>query len=121
MDFKISVSEENKYLIIKVNVPMTAELGGRCGIEATALGKKTGISRYLFDLRGFPNVDGATTSYEYVNRDMYLLGLPKNERTALLTDSEDRSHDFIAHLMNNAGYNIKVFDSEQASIDWLSG
>ncbi len=119
MEFDISVAEDNKYIIVKINAPMTVELGSRCGAEATVLGNKTGIDLYLFDLRGSSNVDGATRNYEFATRNMAEFGWSRNLRSALLTDPGDQSHDFIAKLMKNAGYNVKMFDDEQAAIGWL--
>ncbi len=119
MDFDISVAKGNTHIIVNVNAPMTVELGRRCGAEATVLGKETGIDRYLFDLRGSPNVDGSTRNYEFATRNMAEFGWARKARSALLTDPGDQSHDFITRLMENAGYNVKMFDDEQAAIDWL--
>ncbi len=119
MEFELSVAEENKYILIKINGPMTVELGGRSAAEADALGKKMGIDRYLTDLRGCPNEDRATRNYEFATRDMAEMGLSRTARSALLTDPGDRSHDFVLKLMDNTGYNVRLFDDEQACLDWL--
>ena len=119
MDCDVYVAEDEQYLIVKVKAPMTVELGRRCGVDATALGEKTGIDRYLIDLRGSPNVEASTRNYEFANKDMRDFGYSRTARSALLTDSGGQSHDYIAGLMRTAGYDVRIFDDEQVSIDWL--
>jgi hypothetical protein len=119
MDCDVYLSEDGKYIIANVKSPMTIELGQRCGVDAHALGDKTGVKRYLFDLRGAPNVEATTRNYEFANKQMADTGFSRKARSALLTDPSDRSHDYIAGLMRTAGYNVKIFDDEQAAIDWL--
>jgi len=117
MDYE--VSKHPKYILIKVNTPMTIDLGRRCGRDAVELGKRNDIKCYLFDLRGAPNIETVLPSYEFAYRDMEKFDFPKGARSALLTDPGDRSHDFMETVLLNAGYFVRLFTDEHAAISWL--
>ena len=119
MDYHISVSGNNNYIIIKLNAPMTAGLGRRCGTDAAELGKKNNMDRYLFDLRGSPNVETVQSNYEFAYSDMADFGFPRGSRSALLTDPDDESHNFLETLFLNAGYIVKVFSDIDNAIAWI--
>jgi hypothetical protein len=82
MDYHISVSDNGKYIIVNVNKLMTIALGRRCGKEATELGARHNINRYLFDLRGAPNIENVLPNYQFAYEDMDNFGFPKNARSA---------------------------------------
>jgi hypothetical protein len=69
MDYHISVSDNGKYIIVNVNKLMTIALGRRCGKEATELGARHNINRYLFDLRGAPNIENVLPNYQFAYED----------------------------------------------------
>ena len=119
MDYNISVSENEKYILVKVNQPMTINLGRRCGLDATKLGERNNINCYLFDLRGAPNIENVLPNYQFAYEDMDNLGFPRNARSALLTDPDDKSHDFMETLFRNAGFNVRLFSNEHSAIAWL--
>lgn len=119
MDYEVSVSNNEKYIVVNVTSPMTVDLGRRCGIEATELGKRLHIYRYLFDLRSSPNVDELPKNYEFAYKDLDAFGFPRNARSALLTDAEDKTHDFLETLFINAGYVVRKFVDEESATSWL--
>lgn len=45
--------------------------------------------------------------------------LHRDVRAAILVDATDRKHDFVETVSRNAGYNVRVFDDEEAAIAWL--
>jgi hypothetical protein len=119
LEYKLSVSNNATYIIINLLKPMTVELGQRCGSEATALGKSTGINRYLFDLRGAPNIENVLPNYHFAYQGLESFGFPRTSQTALLTDADDKSHDFMETLFLNAGYKVLLFRDEAAAVAWL--
>lgn len=119
MDYEISVAENRTYLRVDVHSPMTSELGRRCTVDVTNLGRQQNINRYLYDLRGAPNVQGMVQNYEFAYQDMADLGFPKDVWCALLTDVEDESHNAIATFFTNAGYKMRVFTDEPSAVAWL--
>jgi hypothetical protein len=119
LDYQVSLSQDTKYIIIRVVKPMTNELGRRCGADAVELGITAGIKYYLFDLRGAHNVETSITNYQFAYREMGEFSFPKNSRSALLTDPDDRSHDFMETVFRNAGYMVKLFTDEASAIAWL--
>ena len=119
MDYEVSVSKQQNYILIKLNTPMTIDLGRRCGRDAVELGRRHDIKRYLFDVRGAPNIEPILSNYEFAYRDLEQFEFPKGSQSALLTDPDDRSHDFMETLFLNAGYYVRLFTDEQAAIAWL--
>jgi hypothetical protein len=119
MDYEISVSENKRHIIIKISSPMTAELGRRCGVQAADIAKQNNIDRYLFDLRGAPNVDTVQSNYQFAYNDLADFGFPRGSRSALLTDAGDESHNFLETLFLNAGYIVKVFSDPDHAVAWL--
>lgn len=119
MDYEVIANKNAGYILIMVNVPMTSEIGRKCGAEAVRLGKENNTSKFLFDLRKSPNVQDIMPNYNFAYKDMTHFGFPKDSRSALLTNPNDNSHKFIETLFRNAGYQVKIFIDELAAIAWL--
>jgi hypothetical protein len=119
MDYEVSVSKNEKFVIIDAKAPMTVDLSRRCGIDAHELARKKEIKRFLFDLRGAPNIETVLHNYEFAYQDMQEHGFSRSIRSALLTDPGDSSHDFMETLLLNAGYPVKKFSSEEDAVSWL--
>lgn len=119
MNYKVTADKENGYILISVNVPMTSEIGRKCGTDAVVLGEKDSINKFLFDLRNSPNVQDVIPNYNFAYKDMSNFRFPKNSRSALLTNPNDNSHKFIETLFRNAGYQVKIFTDKPVAISWL--
>ena len=79
-------------------------------LEAHALGKKLGISRYIIDVTEAKNTDSVVQSYEFAYIDMLKTeGIDRNARAAILVSPDDHSHFFIETVLNNAGLYAKIF------------
>jgi hypothetical protein len=120
-EYEVSQSPDSKYIVVNIKTDMTTELGRRCGADAARLGQQNGIKCYLFDLRGAPNIESTLDNYTFAYAEMNDFRFPKDARSALLTDPDDRSHDFMETVFNNAGYAVRLFTDEAAAIAWLSG
>ena len=119
MDYEVTLSNDDKYILVRVDRPMNNALGVECGRAATALGKAHGVNRFLFDLRGAPNIETVLPNYEFAYKGLESFGFPKDSRSVLLTDADDRSHDFMETVFVNAGYTVRIFSDESAAIAWL--
>jgi hypothetical protein len=119
MDYQVSVASDDRYILIKVLVPMTSEIGVRCGTDAIRLGVEKQVDKYLFDLRDAPNVQSVVDNYEFAHTEIAEFGFPKGSRSAFLVQPDDRSHDFITTAFSNAGYATKLFTDEASAMSWL--
>ena len=119
MDYNISVAEDGKYILVKVNKPMTVELGRQCGDDSAKLGARLDVNTYLFDLRSAPNLERVTGNYNFAYEDMDNFGFKKGTRSALLVNKKDKSHDFIETAFRNAGFNVRLFCDEDSAVAWL--
>ena len=121
MDYNVSVSDNGTFILVKVNKPMTIELARRAGVDATELGERHNIKKYLFDLRDAPNIEMGVPNFIFANEEMDNFGFPKNARSALLTDPSDTSHDFMEIAQQNAGFDTRLFTNENQAVAWLKG
>ena len=119
MEYDIKISDSKKYLIVKFQVNVTAELSGKSSVEAENLGKEHNINRMLFDVRNVRNIDSAKPNFDFV-----FSTLPKPEehwfkKVASLADPHDISHSFAAAFLLSRGFNIKEFFKETEAHTWL--
>ncbi len=119
MSFKITISEDAKYIIGKVDGQLTREMARQLAKEYVKLIKSKGIKRILNDVSDVPNEMGILKAYEYAYTDAQNLGLPRDIRAAILADRGDVSHEFHETVANNAGYYVKVFFSFDEAVEWL--
>ena len=75
--------------------------------------------RFLFDVRGCPNIEQPHKTYKYTYDEMKTLNLDRVARVAILASPNDKSHDFVETVNVNAGYNVKLFKEANAALSWL--
>lgn len=120
MAYSITLSERSEYIILKITGETNRRSTGEVVAEAHALGKETGIHRYLMDLREARNTDRIFDQYEFVRED-----LPRIEDfnraavVAALVAPNDHSHDFVETATRNAGLLIKLFTDLDTAIAYL--
>lgn len=119
MEYQVSLAAGDRYILIKVMVPMTSAVGARCGTDAVRLGAEKNVERFLFDLRDSRNVQSVVDNYEFAHKEITTFGFPITSRSAFLVRPDDQSHDFINTAFYNAGYVTKMFIDEAAAIAWL--
>ncbi len=119
VDYEMSMSEGKTHVLIRVHMPMTRELASEVNQEAAKYGQTHGVNRFLYDVRGHVNTDTVTHNYDIVHKDVRDIPYTGKERFAVVHDAGDKSHDFIMTVARNAGYNLKLFASEQDAIAWL--
>jgi hypothetical protein len=120
MEFEISISKRNTYLNIHVKEAVTPDLL-REFIEKTGnSSNKSGINKFLFDLRHAPNQTSTIFLYELVYDKYKELGFKPDSKHALLTSLEDRDgYHFVETILLNAGYQSKIFTDEKDAIEWV--
>ena len=119
MGFVIKVDDSRAFVRVTIEGDVTAEFAREFTLAADAVGKKEGIDRYLVDSRTSRNILSASDNYYYAYREMNGMQLSRAARSAILVDPEDKSHDFVETVSQNAGFNVRVFRDEQEAIAWL--
>jgi isopentenyldiphosphate isomerase len=116
---EIKISDNGKYIIVRVKENMTRTLAERLGLEAVQLGNTKNITRFLYDLRDSRNTETINANYIFANQDMKRIEPNPENMIAMLTSPNDKSHDFIETVLRNAGYTVKLFIDEAEAIAWL--
>ena len=116
---EIKISENSKYIIVRVSENMTRSLAEHLGIEASNLGKKKNITKYLYDLRNSRNIESINTNYIFAYQEMKKIDLNPVNMVAMLTSAGDNSHNFVETVLRNAGFNVQIFTDESEAINWL--
>lgn len=119
MNYQISVSNNNSYIVCTVSVPVTLELARDYTRAMDELSRAQDIKRFLVDVRSVPNVISAAENYTFANEDMKNMDLQRDVRSAILVDPDDKSHDFVETVILNAGYIVRIFHEEAEAISWL--
>ena len=119
MTKEIKLSDSGKYILVRVNEDMTRTLAESLGLEAMHLGSKKNLNKFLYDLRNSRNKETLNSNYIFVNQDLKRLEPNPENKIAMLTNPNDKSHDFIETVLRNAGYNVRLFIVEEEAIIWL--
>ncbi len=119
MTEEIKVSDNSKYIIVRVDEDMTRTLAESLGLEAMHLGIKKNLNKFLYDLRNSRNKETINANYIFAKQDLKRLDPNPTNKIAMLTSPNDKSHDFIETVLRNAGYNVKLFIVEEEAIIWL--
>ena len=119
MTKEIKVSDNGKYIIVRVDEDMTRTLAESLGLEAMHLGIKKNLNKFLYDLRNSRNKETINANYIFAKQDLKRLDPNPANKIAMLTSPNDKSHDFIETVLRNAGYNVKLFIVEEEAIIWL--
>ena len=120
MEFKISISENGKYLIVEVFEVITGELERKFIKEGLKEAKAHNIKNIFVDVSRAPNTASVLENYKFAYDETERLGHPKDAKIAVLVSPDDHSHDFIETLFKNAGYNCNIFRDKNSAIEWLN-
>ena len=119
MKYKVSFSENGKYVRIRALEAITGEIEKRFAEIAITEARKRKVREFLVDVRGTPNIASSLEQYLFGYEDMDRFGLDRGSRIAVLADANDKSHDFIETVLVNAGYHCCLFTDDDAASDWL--
>lgn len=118
--YTLTISEDKKYIIMKVVGEVTSQEMYQHAVEAHQLARTLNLRTFLMDLTDAVNRQSAFENYDLVYKQFRTSDkLIRNSRMALWVDMNDRSHDFIETLAFNAGDNVKVFRDPQKAINFL--
>jgi len=120
VNFKISISEGKTYVNIRIKEVVTPNLLKEF-IEKTANhSNKSGIQKFLFDLRQAPNQTSPIVHYDFVYDKSRELGFKPGSKHALLASVENKDdYSFVETILLNAGYQSKIFTDEKDAIEWI--
>ena len=120
MDYKISMSEDKSYVVIRVYIPTTRSLAFEFNQKMIKQAQVNGINKFLFDMRKSANTETTFGNYFIAYKDAEKVDFKRTAQFAVLHDINDKSHDFIMTVAKNAGYNLMLFIKEQDATEWLS-
>jgi hypothetical protein len=122
MDYSITPSENQKYIIHKITGDIDRSIALPQVLEAHALGRKLGIDRFLVDLTEARNTDNVGNTFFFTNQDLKTnSGINAFAWVALLINPEDDSHNFIEITARNAGLYFRLFTDAFDAIRYLIG
>jgi hypothetical protein len=119
MAIHFSISDSGKYLICRVDEPITIDIARRMGDGMTELAQQTGIQCRLLDVRGMPNQMSVVVNYDLAYKEMDELQINRSMKLACLVLPTDNQHDFVSTAIKNAGFNYRVFTDETEAVAWL--
>jgi len=120
MPYTITVSQNNKYIIVRVTDDMSRKLAAEIAEQALLMGKKWGTGRYLIDLTASRNRESILGSYLSAYEDLAEVPWRKTlTRVALLVDPQDNSHDFNEIVLNNIGMRATLFRDRDEALQYL--
>lgn len=119
MKYKISVSEDGKYVRIRVLETITDDMGRELAAKAIHEANQSQINKYLVDVRQVANIFDILEQYLFADKDMYGRTLDIFSRIAVLLKAEDNTHAFMESVFLNAGYCCRLFVDEGAALRWL--
>ena len=116
----LAVSEDKKYILMKVVGDVKSDEMFQHNIEAHTLARSLNLRSFLMDMTKATNVNKVYENYEFIYHKM---GKSKefipNVRVAIVVRHGDRSHDFIETLANNAGKRLRKFQDMQETVHFL--
>jgi hypothetical protein len=120
MKYEISVSDDSKYICVRIDEPMTTDVLNRFISETADKAKEHEVKRFLYDVRNSPNrIDHAFYS-DLVYKRAVELGFVYGTKHAILVDGGDMpDYHFVETILNNAGYLGRMFTDETEAVEWL--
>ena len=120
MEYEITTSDCKTYLHIRVNEPVTADLLydfiGKTAQQADTYR----IDHFLFDLRRADNRTDVFSHYDMAYHQAKKMGFKTNSKHALLVIRSNKDdYAFVETILNNAGYQSRMFTDEISAIEWL--
>jgi hypothetical protein len=116
MSYSINLSDDGKYIILKVVGTINRQLAVKYNLEAHALGKEKNIDRFFLDFSECHNTDTVFRNYKYVYDDMQNPGINQQARTVMVVDPKDHSHDYIEAFFRNAGADFSLYTDPKLAV-----
>lgn len=124
MDIRITVSEDEKYVVILAKGKIVSgdpKVLIQPLIEAHELAMKRGIRNILVDVTEARNTLGISDNYDIVyHKILKEPAVDRRARVALLVHPNDHSHDFTETLARNAGFNFTLYRDRDLALASLA-
>jgi hypothetical protein len=118
MAIKTYLAESGKYLVCRVDEPVTEEVVNQMSTQMNELAAKTGIRNRLIDARGMPNLMSVLASYDLAYKELDAMQMDRATKIAALRLPTTQA-GFASTVIKNAGFNLRVFAEESEAIAWL--
>jgi hypothetical protein len=120
MKFEISIPKSKTYLNICVKEAVTPDLLKQFIEKTGNSSNRSGINKFLLDLRQAPNQTSTIALYDLVYYKYRKLGFKPGSKHALLVSLKNKDdYSFAETVLLNAGYQSKIFTDEKDAIDWI--
>ena len=120
MEYTITVSNDQKYIVIKIKGDINRHNAMPLNLEAYKIAKEQNIRKFFVDVTEARNTDDPIDSYEFAHKDMIqTAGIERGSRVAALVHPGDHSHDFMETVLHNAGGVFKLFHSIDQAMAFL--
>jgi len=120
MEYKINISDNERYIVIKVKGEMDPNMAIQYTEESHVIGSRKGIDKYLVDLTEAMNTMRVFENYEFAHEKVAPNpGINKLAKVAFLVSANDHSHDFIETVMINSGMQVKLFRRLDLALHYL--
>lgn len=119
MSVTTTIGPSGKYLVCRVDEPVTAEVVFEMIRQLDELADQTGIRHRLIDPRGMPNMMSVAANYDLAYKDMEEMNIDRSTKIASMRLPTDTSEDFASTAIKNAGFNLQTFTDEAEAIAWL--
>ena len=120
MVYDVFVSDNKKYVHVCVNRPVTADVLNGFVSETAVKAREHKVGNYLFDLRNSPNRASFFDHYKIVYKRAIELGYILGSKHAIVLNAEDiPDYQFVETILNNAGFDARIFTNEKDAVEWL--
>jgi predicted glycoside hydrolase/deacetylase ChbG (UPF0249 family) len=119
MSVTTTIGPSGKYLVCRVDEPVTAEVVFEMIRQLDELAEQTGIRNRFIDSRGMPNMMSVTTNYDLAYKDMEKMKIDRSTKIASMRLPTDAVDDFASTAIKNAGFNLRMFVDDAEAIAWL--
>jgi len=120
MSYTITLSDDGRYIVCRVVGQVKVEIAREFAKEMDRWSRSLNVKRFLTDVREAPNASSTFENYEFAYKDLEELGVQRDARAAILVAPDDRTHDFVEMVVQNAGYGVKIFHDEESAVAWLT-
>lgn len=118
MAVKTYLADSGKYLVCRVDEPITFEVIQEMTSRMNKLAEETGVHRRLIDARGTSNMMSVMANYDLAYKYLDAMQLDRSTKIAALRMPRNEE-GFASIAIRNAGFNLKVFVDETEAITWL--
>jgi PIN domain nuclease of toxin-antitoxin system len=118
MAVKTYLADSGKYLVCRVDEPVTEEVVNQMSSQMKELVEMTGVRNRLIDARGMPNLMSVLASYDLAYKDLDAMQMDRATKIAALRLPTTQA-GFASTAIKNAGFNLRVFADESEAVAWL--